>query len=60
MLLEYYDSATHSFKAIVTGNQIFSNINPPPAAIRVTMDVTDRKKKIVRSFSRVFWIPSGN
>lgn len=31
-----------------------------PAAVRITMDLTDRNRKAVRTFSRMLWIAAGN
>ena len=50
------DPTTGSFTGVTTNN--FNNANMP-SAVRVTMDLTDRRAKVIRTFSRVFWIPCG-
>jgi hypothetical protein len=69
MLIEYYDKSITNFRepGSLPNNMTFrdpgsltaSTTDNLPSSIRITMDLTDRNRRIIRTVSRVFWIATG-
>lgn len=62
--IEFYNPTSNAFeRPDATGsNSCFDNTTTArrvPPAIRVSMDLRDRRGKVVRTFSRVIWIATG-